>query len=303
MSRFLGRQLLLAIVVAFTVSVIGFAMMRVSGDLALRIAGPEASAQEVETIRQSYGLDRALVVQYLDWMKGLTRGDLGQSLFYKQDVASLIAARLPITATLGVAALLIALCFAIPLGILAAVYQGGWLDRLCLTTAVVGQAMPSFWIGLLLMLFFGVQLGWLPVSGSDTWKHYILPSVVLALFTAPTIMRLTRSGMIDVLRSDYIRTARAKGLLPSKVILKHALRNALIPVVSIAAVQLGQLMGGSVIVESVFSVHGLGFLAWESISRADFPVVQSIVLFLALMYVGLVFLSDVLNALLDPRLR
>ena len=186
---------------------------------------------------------------------------------------------------------------------LAAVYAGSWLDRLALTGAVLGQAMPSFWIGLLLILLFGLQLGWLPVSGTDDWQGYVMPSIVLGLYAAPALMRLTRSGMIDVLRSDYIRTARAKGLLPAAVVLKHGLRNALIPVVSIAAVQLGLLMGGSVVVESVFSIHGLGYLAWESISRADFPVVQSIVLTLAIMYVGLVFLPDVLNALLDPRLR
>ncbi|CAH1660327.1 Glutathione transport system permease protein GsiC [Hyphomicrobiales bacterium] len=303
MGRFLTRQLLLAIVVAVNVSLIGFAMLRVSGDLAQRIVGPEATAAQVETVRKSYGLDKPLVVQYADWAGAALRGDFGRSFFYNAQVSDLIAERLPVTMTLGFIGLLLALIVAIPLGILAAVHAGSWLDRLALTGAVLGQAMPSFWIGLLLILLFGLQLGWLPVSGTDDWKGYVMPSIVLGLYAAPALMRLTRSGMIDVLRSDYIRTARAKGLLPATVVLKHGLRNALIPVVSIAAVQLGLLMGGSVVVESVFSIHGLGYLAWESISRADFPVVQSIVLTLALMYVGLVFLSDVLNALLDPRLR
>lgn len=303
MGRFLTRQFLLAILVAVNVSLIGFAMLRVSGDLAQRIVGPEATAEQVETVRKSYGLDKPLAVQYANWARDVLHGDLGRSFFYNAQVSELIAERLPVTMTLGLIGLFLALVFAIPLGILAAVYAGSWLDRLALTGAVLGQAMPSFWIGLLLILLFGLHLGWLPVSGSDTWQHYVLPSIVLGLYAAPALMRLTRSGMIDVLRSDYIRTARAKGLLPAAVVLKHGLRNALIPVVSIAAVQLGLLMGGSVVVESVFSIHGLGYLAWESISRADFPVVQSIVLTLALMYVGLVFLSDVLNALLDPRLR
>ena len=303
MGRFLTRQLLLAIVVAVNVSLIGFAMLRVSGDLAQRIVGPEATAEQVETVRKSYGLDKPLVVQYLDWAGAALQGDFGRSFFYNAQVSDLIAERLPVTMTLGLIGLALALVFAIPLGILAAVHAGSWLDRLALTGAVLGQAMPSFWIGLLLILLFGLQLGWLPVSGTDDWQGYVLPSIVLGLYAAPALMRLTRSGMIDVLRSDYIRTARAKGLLPAAVVLKHGLRNALIPVVSIAAVQLGLLMGGSVVIESVFSIHGLGYLAWESISRADFPVVQSIVLTLALMYVGLVFLSDVLNALLDPRLR
>lgn len=303
MGRFLTRQLLLAIVVAVNVSLIGFAMLRLSGDLAQRIVGPEATAEQVETVRKSYGLDKPLAVQYVDWAGAALRGDFGRSFFYNAQVSELIAERLPVTMALGFIGLLLALAFAIPLGILAAVYAGSWLDRLALTGAVLGQAMPSFWIGLLLILLFGLQLGWLPVSGTDDWQGYVMPSIVLGLYAAPALMRLTRSGMIDVLRSDYIRTARAKGLLPAAVVLKHGLRNALIPVVSIAAVQLGLLMGGSVVVESVFSIHGLGYLAWESISRADFPVVQSIVLTLAIMYVGLVFLSDVLNALLDPRLR
>jgi peptide/nickel transport system permease protein len=303
MGRFLTRQLLLAIVVAVNVSLIGFAMLRLSGDLAQRIVGPEATAEQVETVRKSYGLDKPLVVQYVDWARDALRGDFGRSFFYNAQVSDLIAERLPVTMTLGLIGLALALVFAIPLGILAAVYAGSWLDRLALTGAVLGQAMPSFWVGLLLILLFGLQLGWLPVSGTDDWQGYVMPSIVLGLYAAPALMRLTRSGMIDVLRSDYIRTARAKGLLPAAVVLKHGLRNALIPVVSIAAVQLGLLMGGSVVVESVFSIHGLGYLAWESISRADFPVVQSIVLTLAIMYVGLVFLSDVLNALLDPRLR
>jgi peptide/nickel transport system permease protein len=303
MGRFLTRQLLLAIVVAVNVSLIGFAMLRLSGDLAQRIVGPEATAEQVETVRKSYGLDKPLVVQYVDWARDALHGDFGRSFFYNAQVSDLIAERLPVTMTLGLIGLALALVFAIPLGILAAVYAGSWLDRLALTGAVLGQAMPSFWIGLLLILLFGLQLGWLPVSGTDDWQGYVMPSIVLGLYAAPALMRLTRSGMIDVLRSDYIRTARAKGLLPAAVVLKHGLRNALIPVVSIAAVQLGLLMGGSVVVESVFSIHGLGYLAWESISRADFPVVQSIVLTLAIMYVGLVFLSDVLNALLDPRLR
>lgn len=303
MTRYIARQLGVTLVVLFNVSVIGFFMLRLTGDLARRIVGPEATAEEVELIRQAYGLDKPILSQYFDWLGGMLRGDFGQSFYYRTDVTVLLAERLPTTMSLGALGLAFAVIVGIPLGVTAALFPRSLLDRAVLTIAVLGQAMPSFWIALLLLLLFGVKLGWLPISGSETWKHFVLPSFVLGIYATPGITRLTRSGMIDVLQADYIRTAWAKGMSPTTVIFKHALRNAVIPVVSVAAVQLGFLMGGSVVIESVFSIHGVGFLAWESISRSDFPVVQAIVLVLALMYVVLVFLADVLNAVLDPRLR
>jgi len=303
MTRFFARQFGVALIVLFNVSLIGFFMLRLTGDLARRIVGPEATAAEVEQVRLAYGLDKSLVTQYFDWLGNVLHGDFGQSFFYKSDVAGLLAERLPITMSLGALGLLFAVAVGIPLGVTAALYPRTLIDRFVLTMAVLGQAMPSFWIALLLLLLFGVKLGWLPISGAESWQHFILPSLVLGIYAMPTIMRLTRSGMIDVLQTDYIRTAWAKGMSRTAVIFKHALRNAVIPVVSVAAVQLGFLMGGSVVIESVFAIHGVGYLAWESISRSDFPVVQAIVLVLAFMYVALVLLSDLLNAALDPRLR
>jgi len=192
---------------------------------------------------------------------------------------------------------------AIPLGVLAAVYRDTWVDRLALLVAVVGQAMPNFWFALTLILVFSVGLHWLPVSGNTTWQHFVLPAIALGYYAMPSLMRLTRAGMLEVLGADYIRTARAKGLSPARVVFKHALRNAIIPVVALAAVELGFMLGGSVVIESVYSMQGLGQLAWDSISRNDYPVVQAVVLIIAVFYIGLTFLADVLNAALDPRMR
>ncbi|WP_274631383.1 ABC transporter permease [Arvimicrobium flavum] len=303
MARYVIRQFALSLAVMIAVSVVGFVLLRASGDLALRIAGAEALAEDVERIRAAYGLDRSLIVQYLDWAWKALQGDLGRSLFFPEDVSTLIAQRLPITLGLGALGLGAAILIGLPLGTLSALRPNGLLDRAVLAVAVLGQAMPPFWLGLLLIIFFGLTLGILPVSGSETWQHLVLPTLVLAIATMPTIMRLTRSGMIDALRADYIRTARAKGLQPLSVVVKHALRNALIPVVAIAAVQLGALIGGSVVLETVFGIQGLGYLAWESINRADFPVVQATVMVLGVIYCILTFVSDMLHAFLDPRLR
>jgi ABC-type dipeptide/oligopeptide/nickel transport system permease component len=303
MTSFLLRRLWLAILVCLTVLVVSFILTRLSGDLAVAIAGPNASAADIAIIRKNFGLDRPLVVQFLDWAGHAARGDLGQSYLYHAPVWDLIRDRLPVTLTLGLTGLAIALSIALPLGILAAMREGSALDRGIMLIALFGQAMPGFWLGLILIVWFGLELQWLPISGVDTWQGYIMPGVVLAFSAIPALMRLTRSGMIDALAADYIRTARAKGLGRSKIVLKHALRNAAMPVVSIAAVQLGFMLGGSVVTESVFALPGVGYLAWESITKNDFPVVQAVVLFLAVIYIALTLLADMMNALLDPRLR
>jgi peptide/nickel transport system permease protein len=197
----------------------------------------------------------------------------------------------------------IALVVALPLGVIAALNEGRLIDRLISLVALLGQALPSFWLGLMLMITLGLHLGWLPVSGTGTWQHFVMPGIVLSFSAIPALMRLTRTGMIDAMAADYIRTARAKGLSRGSIILKHAARNAAMPVVSIAAVQLGFMLGGSIVIETVFALHGVGFLAWESISKNDFPTVQAVVLLLAILYTLLTLLADLLNAVLDPRLR
>src|ERR1051326_7229667 len=297
MLRFLIRRLALAPLVALTVLSLSFALTRLAGALAREAGG------DVEAVSVAYGLDRPVLVQFADWAARAAHGDFGQSFFFKEQVATLIADRLPITGTLGLTAIAIALAVALPLGILAAVKQNTWIDRLATSIALFGQAMPTFWFGLILMIVFGLKLGWLPISGTGSWQHYVMPGVVLAFTAIPALLRLTRTGMIEVLASDYIRTARAKGLRARTVVLRHALRNAAIPVVSIAAVQLGFMLGGSVVIEQVFALHGVGYLAWESISKNDYPVVQAVVLVLACIYVLLTLTADLLNAFLDPRLR
>jgi ABC-type dipeptide/oligopeptide/nickel transport system permease component len=303
MRLFFVRRLLLAALVCLTVLVISFVLTRLSGDLAASIAGPNATAADVAIITRNYGLDRPLVVQFLDWAGHAARGDFGRSFLYHAPVWGLIRDRLPVTLTLGLTGLAIALVISLPLGILAAMREGSAIDRGLMLVALLGQAMPGFWFGLVLIILLGLDLQWLPISGVDTWQGYIMPGVVLAFSAIPALMRLTRSGMIDALAADYIRTARAKGLSRAKIVLKHALRNAAMPVVSIAAVQLGFMLGGSVVIESVFALPGVGYLAWDSVTKNDFPVVQAVVLFLAVIYIALTLLADMMNALLDPRLR
>jgi ABC-type dipeptide/oligopeptide/nickel transport system permease component len=303
MPLFIFRRLFLAALVCLTVLVVSFTLTRLSGDLAASIAGPNASAADIAIITRNYGLDRPLVVQFFDWAGHAAEGDLGRSFLYHVPVSELIRDRLPITLTLGLIGFSIALLVGLPLGILAAVREGTVVDRGIMLVALLGQAMPGFWFGLILIILLGLELQWLPISGVDSWQGYIMPGIVLAFSAIPALMRLTRSGMIDALAADYIRTARAKGLSRSTIILKHALRNAAMPVVSIAAVQLGFMLGGSVVIESVFALPGIGYLAWESIIKNDFPVVQAVVLFLAVIYIGLTLLADMMNALLDPRLR
>jgi peptide/nickel transport system permease protein len=303
MLRFLLRRSLLAALVCLTVLVISFALTRLSGDLATAIAGQGATAADIAIIRHNYGLDRPLPEQFLTWAAAAAHGDLGRSFLYHEPVAGLIWARLPITLTLGLLGLGIALVVAIPLGIVAALREGTAIDRAAGLIAVIGQAMPSFWLGLILIIWLGLKLQLLPISGLESWQGYIMPAVVLSFSAIPSLMRLTRGGMIDALAADYIRTARAKGLSQGSIVLKHALRNAAMPVVAIAAVQLGFMLGGSIVIEAVFALHGVGYLAWESISKDDFPVIQAVVLLLAVIYIGLTLAADMLNALLDPRLR
>ena len=286
-----------------TVLVISFSLTRLAGDPAMAVAGPQASAADIEVIRKNYGLDRPLTDQFFTWVAAAARGDLGRSYLFREPVANLIAARLPVTLTLGLVGIVFAVAIALPLGIIAAMNEGTLVDRIVMLLALLGQAMPSFWLALLLIIEFGLRLQWLPIAGLEDWTGYILPGLVLSFSAIPALMRLTRAGMIDALRSDYIRTARAGGLSRLSIVLKHALRNAAMPVVAIAAVQLGFMLGGSIVTESIFNLPGVGYLAWESISKNDFPVVQAVVLLLALIYIGLTLAADVLNAVLDPRLR
>lgn len=303
MLPYLLKRLGIAVLVALTVSLITFSMIHLSGDPAMALAGETATERDIENIRAYYGYDRPIPVQYADWLFRALQGDFGQSHYLKKPVAEVIFERLPTTMMLGLCALVFALTLSIPLGVLAAIRPNSLIDRVALTIAVVGQAMPSFWFALTLMLWLGVYWRLLPITGTASWANYVMPSIALGYYITPAVMRLTRAGMMEVLSADYIRTARAKGLRPMTVLFKHALRNAIIPVVSLAAVQFGFMLGGSIVIETIFAINGLGFLAWESIQRADLPMMQAIVLVLSLFYIVLTFLADMLNAWLDPRIR
>jgi ABC-type dipeptide/oligopeptide/nickel transport system permease component len=297
------KRLGLALLVALTVSVLAYLLVFLSGDPALALAGEGARQADIDMVRKTYGLDRPLIVQYGAWLWKLLQGDLGMSVYFKTEVGPLVFDKLKTTLLLGVWSLVVALVISVPLGVLAAIYKNSWIDRCCLAVAVLGQALPNFFFALLLIMLFSISLHWLPVSGSGSWEHFVMPSIALGYYAAPAFMRLIRAGMIEVLGADYIRTARAKGLPPTTVIFKHALRNAIVPVVALAAVQLGYLLGGSVVIETIFALDGLGYLAYQSITYKDFPVMQVIVLLLSILYVLLTLASDIANAWLDPRIR
>jgi peptide/nickel transport system permease protein len=303
MLRFIFRRAAVGVLVLVAVAILTFALTNAAVDPARAIAGDSATADDIRAIRELYGFDRPLHIQFLAWAQDIIQGDLGQSYRQRRPVADVVLERLPVTMILGATAFLLAVVVAIPLGILAGLKPNSWIDRCALTIAVLGQAVPNFWLALMGIVIFSVQLRLLPASGSGTWQSFVLPSVALAYYAMPTLMRLTRAGMIDTLQSDYVRTARAKGLLPPQVVLKHALRNAILPLVSVSAVQLGMMLGGSVVIETIFAMQGIGYLAWESITMSDPPVVQAIVLTIASFYVVLTFSADVINAWLDPRLR
>lgn len=303
MLFYMIKRLGLALLVALAVSMMAYMLVFLSGDPALALAGEGARQADIDMVRKTYGLDRPLVVQYADWLWKLLRGDLGMSVYFKTEVGPLVMDKLSTTLLLGVYALAVALVISVPLGVLAAIYKNSWIDRLCLAVAVLGQALPNFFFALLLIMLFSISWHLLPVSGSGSWQHFVMPAIALGYYAAPAFMRLIRAGMIEVLGADYIRTARAKGLPPSTVIFKHALRNAIVPVVALAAVQLGFLLGGSVVIETIFALDGLGYLAYQSITYKDYPVMQIIVLLLSLIYVLLTLASDIANAWLDPRIR
>jgi len=297
------KRILLALLVTLTVSSISFGLLFLSGDPATAIAGEAATDEDIEYIRKVYGFDRPLIVQYVEWVGKALRGNFGNSYYFRMPVSQILADRLPITLKLGTSAVIFAMVLSVPLGVVAAMRPNSWIDRVALSLSIMGQALPSFWFALMLIVLLSVKFPLLPPWGSETWVHFVMPTIVLGYFAMPAIMRLTRAGMMQVMASDYIRTARAKGLLPAKVLIKHALRNAIIPVVSVAAVQFGFMLGGSIVVETIFALHGIGYLAWESINRSDLPTVQAVILVFSIIYVVLTLLADLINAWLDPRIR
>ena len=312
MRGYVVRRVVALVVTLGFVSVLVFVAIRVlPGDPVLVMAGPEANPEVMARLRAAMGLDRPLIVQYADWLGCALRGELGTSLQYDVPVGALIVSRLPVTLPLTAMAAFLTLLIAMPLGIYAATRARRPGDYLTMLVAQAGLAVPSFWAGLLLILLFSVRLGWFRSGGFEGWslgfwaavRSLLLPSVALGLFQAAVLIRATRSSLLEVLGEEYVRTARAKGVSERRVILRHALRNALIPVVTVAGLQLGQLLAGSIILESVFALPGLGRLALGAITARDLPVVQGVTLFVASCIVVINYAVDLSYAWLDPRIR
>jgi ABC-type dipeptide/oligopeptide/nickel transport system permease component len=303
MFHYLVRKVFHTLFVAVGVVTLVFVALRLSGDPAATMLPGDATVDELAALRRTLGLDRPLYVQYVAFLGSAVRGDFGESFRHQQPAFGLVLERLPATLELAFAALLLALVVALPLGILAAVHRGCAADVLAMSFAVVGQATPYFWMGIMLILVVSVELAWLPTSGRGGWQHLILPAVTLGTHFAASLARLTRTSLLEVLGQNFVTTARAKGLAESGVILRHALKNAAVPVVTLIGLQFGTLLGGAVVTETIFAWPGVGRLAVQSIFVRDYPVVQAGVLVLALSFVALNLLVDLLYGALDPRIR
>ncbi len=304
MVSYLRRRALLGLVTTLGVSLGVFLMIHlVPGDPVLVMLSEFASPADQQALRQQLGLDRPLYIQYWRYLSGALRGDLGRSVRSNRPVVSEIAWRLPNTLRLAVAAMLLAAAGGGLVGVVSAVRRNTLWDHASMLAVLVGLSMPSFWLGLMLMIVFAVRLQWLPVAGYEGWQHVILPGLTLAAGPAAILARLTRSSMLEVLSQDFVRTARAKGLHEQTVVVKHALKNSLVPVVTVLGLQFGHLLGGAVITESVFAWPGVGRLVVDAILARDFPVVQGTVLVIALGFVLVNLIVDVLYAYLDPRIR
>jgi len=312
LQRYVVRRVAALAVTLLFVSLLVFVVVRVlPGDPALVILGLEASPDSVARVRQALGLDQPIPVQYARWVGRALRGDLGRSIQYDLPVGTLILSRLTVTLPLTLLAAGFMIAAAIPLGVFAATRHRRWGDYLTMTLSQLGVAVPGFWAGLLLILLFSVRLGWMQSGGFDGWaaglwhglRSLLLPAVALGLFQFAVLARTTRSALLEVLREEYVKTARAKGVAERTVLFRHALRNALIPIVTVAGIQLGQLLAGSIILESVFYLPGLGRLTLAAISARDLPVVQGVVLFVASMIVIVNAAVDILYGILDPRIR
>ncbi|HEX3348037.1 MAG TPA: ABC transporter permease [Acetobacteraceae bacterium] len=303
MLRHLGSRLAQAAIASFGVLTIVFFVMRLSGDPTLLLVPEGASREQIAELRHELGFDRPLIVQYGAYLGDLLRLDLGESLVQRAPVATIVGHRIPYTLELAGGALIAALGIGLPAGVAMAVWRGGLIERGLAAIVLAGQSLPTFWSGILLILLFGVLLGWLPTSGADSLASLVMPSVALGALTMSTFARMTRIAVLDELQRDYVTAARARGLSLAATIARHVARNAAIPVVTVAALEIGNLLAGAVIVETVFAWPGIGQLAIQSIQARDFLVVQAIVLFVSLTYIGMNLLADLAYVAIDPRIR
>ena len=304
MRRYLIRRLLLTIPVLLGVATLVFSLIHfIPGDPAQAMLGEGAAPEDVAQLRERLGLDRPLLVQYGSFLQGLLRGDLGVSLRNDQPVLQQILERMPATAELAFASMAVAVLIALPLGIVAAVWRGTAVDHGAMTLSLVGISVPNFWLGPLLAIVFAVELGWLPVGGRGTLAHLVLPAATLGAALAAILARMTRASLLEELREPYVLAARAKGVSRTRAVLHHALRNSLIPIVTILGLQFGVVLTGAVITETIFAWPGIGRLLIQSISFRDYPTVQGCVLLIAVTYVGVNLITDLTYGFLDPRIR
>jgi len=303
LGGYLARRLLSGALAILGIVIVVFVLVRMLGDPAALMMPPEATKEEIEIFRHAYGFDRPIHVQLVDFMRDLARGDLGRSLRHDEPVMDMIMERLPATLKLSVTALVVSLILAVPLGVIAAIHRGTFWDRATMIMAMLGQSVPDFWLGLMLIYLAGVRLRLAPISGYGGFSHLILPALTLSAFPLARTTRIVRSAMLEVLGQDYIRTARSKGLSERMVTYKHALKNALIPVITVVGLDLGALLGGAVIVETIFAWPGMGRLVVQALDNRDFPLVQGGVLVMAISYVGVNILVDLLYSIVDPRIR
>jgi ABC-type dipeptide/oligopeptide/nickel transport system permease component len=298
------RRIVWTIPVLLGVATLVFSLIHlVPGDPAQAMLGEAASPQDVAELRTKLGLDRPFLVQYRDYLTGLLQGDLGRSFRYNTPVGREIRQRLGRTAELAAAAMVVAVVIAIPLGVLGAFFRGGAIDQAAMTMSLVGISMPNFWLGPLLAIVFAVKLGWLPVSGTGSWQHLVLPALTLGMALAAILARMTRASLLDELRELYVLAARARGLSRLRAVVRHALRNSLIPVVTIVGLQLGAVLTGTIITETIFSWPGVGRLLIQAISFRDYPLIQGCILFISVTYIAVNLIVDLLYAWLDPRIR
>ncbi|WP_289140103.1 ABC transporter permease [uncultured Brevibacillus sp.] len=303
MKQYIFKRLVSGIIVLFGLSVFTFMLIHfIPGDPVRIMLGQRATVEQIEMLREELGLNKPLVVQYVNYASGVVKGDLGTSLKTGRPVSTEIAERFPATAKMAVASLGVAIVVGVGLGVLAARFKDTFLDGLIMTFSTFGMALPGFWLGLLMILVFSVYLGWFPIAGGTGFMDIVMPAFTLGTLMATALCRLTRAGMVEVLSNDYIRTARAKGMGERIVLLRHAFRNVMIPIVAVIGLEFAGLLGGAVIVEQVFNWPGIGTLAIQAISSRDFPMIQGTTLFIGAIYVFVVILIDVLYAILDPRI-
>jgi peptide/nickel transport system permease protein len=300
---YLVRRIAAGFLTIFLVVTVAFGLVRLTGDPALLVAGSDATADEIEQIRTVMGTNRPLIEQYVSYVGNFVQGDLGTSIFQRRPVLDILTERLPDTLLLAALSFFLGALLAIPLGVLAALWPNSVTDWLARVVAVIGQCVPTFWLGILLIIVFSVQLQVLPSSGVGSWKHLVLPAVSLSILTTPIVMRILRSSLLDVLHSDYIRMATAKGSSRSRVVLKHGLRNAAVPVVTVLGYRLGVVIGGTVVIETVYAYPGLGSLAVQAVLTRDFPLVQGFLVIIATMVVLLNLIIDFIYFAIDPRIR